>query len=480
MRICLATRPAEPGFTPLALLYLRAFLIEREGWAPDEVRLLEAARDATGAAIAEQILAHEPALVGLSCYYWNVGALHEAAARIKAARPETVVVLGGPEVGPVARDVLTHRPAVDAIVRSEGEVPFGAIARTLRDRGDLRQVPGLTLRHDGAIVETPDAEIVMRLDDLPSPHKPEYGDFRDRHVCIETQRGCVFRCNFCFYNKDLSIRNRRFDLDRVKREILFWLERRPDSIYLMDPIFNLNAARAKEICRFIAEHNTARVPLHSEIWAEFVDEEMAALFKAAHFTFMEVGLQTTDEHALNVVERRLRMQPFQDGIRYLKQYDIPFELQLIHGLPEETPESFRRSLRFAAALDPPMLSVFNLLVLPGTELWRKAPQLGLTFDPEPPYELHTHPTMDADELAWGRRLSMAVMQVGNARTLRMLAREDGLSLLDVLEDWMARNPGPVSEADRNARAKAFVRDFCEAHAIPAEFYTGFAGWEFRD
>ena len=108
--------------------------------------------------------------------------------------------------------------------------------------------------------------ILLDLNQLASPHTVRLATTEKRVVCIETQRGCVFRCSFCFYNKDLSIRNRRFDLERVKREIRFWLERDVQELYLMDPVFNLNAERAKEICRFIAAHNHQRIPVHTEVW----------------------------------------------------------------------------------------------------------------------------------------------------------------------------------------------------------------------
>src|SRR6185503_8948584 len=156
--------------------------------------------------------------------------------------------------------------------------------------------------------ETADAPIVSDLNELASPHLTLDTDLTGRSVCIETQRGCVFRCNFCFYNKDLSIRNRRFDLDRVTREILYWLDKDVASIYLMDPVFNLNAQRTKKILRFIAEHNRRGTTFHSEIWAEFVDAEMARLFRDANFRFLEVGLQSVDDTALATAERRLRMR----------------------------------------------------------------------------------------------------------------------------------------------------------------------------
>jgi len=172
----------------------------------------------------------------------------------------------------------------------------------------------------------------------------------------------------------------------------------------MDPIFNLNAARAKEICRFIAGHNPRRIPIHSEIWAEFVDDELAALMRDAGFHYLEVGLQTTDPTALATTERRLRVERFNEGIAHLQRYRLPFQLQLIYGLPGETRDTFRESLNFAMSLDPPELGVFPLMVLPGTELWRKAAELDLEFDPEPPYHLRSHLSMTADDVQHGARV----------------------------------------------------------------------------
>jgi len=271
----------------------------------------------------------------------------------------------------------------------------------------LDGVAGICFRDGDAIVETGPAVLVKDLNEYPSPHLERYIDYSGRAVCIETQRGCVFQCNFCFYNKDYSLRNRRFALDRVKEELLVALGQDALEIYLMDPVFNLNAARAKEICRFIAAHNERRIPIHSEIWAEFVDDEMAALMSEAGFAQLEVGLQTTDPTALATTERRLRIGRFNEGIAHLQRHHLSFELQLIYGLPGETRSTFRDSLNYAISLDPPILSVFRLMVLPGTELWRKAAALNLTFDPEPPYHVRSHLSMTVEDLEYGYRFMKA-------------------------------------------------------------------------
>ena len=256
--------------------------------------------------IARRVLQGEPGVVGLSCYVWNIKTLMAASRHIKRLRPEVRIVLGGPEVGPVARSVLEHNPSVDCVVKSEGELAFNEIVRAWSGGSDLAAVKGICFRRESDVLDTGGATTLHDLNHLASPLQMLEGDPKGRIICIETQRGCVFRCNFCFYNKDLSIRNRRFDLDRVKQEIAFWLQQDISQIYLMDPIFNLNAARAKEICRFVAEHNRKRIEFHTEVWAEFIDEEMARLMHAANFRFLEVGLQTTDDQVLVTVERRLK------------------------------------------------------------------------------------------------------------------------------------------------------------------------------
>jgi radical SAM superfamily enzyme YgiQ (UPF0313 family) len=478
MNVCLATVHCKPRFIPLALLYLKACLVQQAGHAADTIDIAEFNPDVDQDTLVTRILSRDPEVIGLSCYVWNITKLLAAVRAIKQLRPSVRIVLGGPEVGPVAAAVLKAHPGVDVVVRSEGEQPFATLVDCWMKGGDDTAVAGISLRKAGAIVETPDAPVVKDLNVLASPHLTSYMDYTGRIVCIETQRGCVFRCNFCFYNKDYSIRNRRFDLDRVKEEILYWLARDVREIYLMDPVFNLNAERTKDICRFIAEHNLRRIPIHAEVWAEFIDEEMAHLMREAHFTFLEVGLQTTDSDVLATVERRLKLQKFLDGVGYLKQYELPFELQLIYGLPGETVQTFRKSLDFAASLDPPELEVFPLMVLPGTELWRKAEGFGLTFDPEPPYYVTSHFSMSAEDVQYGWKVHRALDYLSDAKTFRLLSREPGLTFSQVVDAWIAWDAERPDGGSRQEKVQQFLTDFCEERQIPSLFYQGFASVEF--
>jgi len=251
-------------------------------------------------------------------------------------------------------------------------------------------------------------------------------------------------------------------------------------LYLMDPVFNLNAERAKEICRFIAAHNTRGIPIHAEVWAEFIDEELAALMRLAHFDFLEVGLQTTDDSVLATVERRLRMQKFTDGIGYLKANGLKFEVQLIYGLPGETRATFRRSLDFAASLDPSYLAVFPLMVLPGTELWRKADGLQISYDADPPYYVRSHFSMTESDIAYGWKVTEALDWLDRPRTIRLLCREQNVGMSDIVDawlEWSARQPGGLDKSQQARLLSAFIDHFCAARSIPPDFYRAFASME---
>jgi radical SAM superfamily enzyme YgiQ (UPF0313 family) len=459
---------------------LKAHLVEASAYRFDDVTIREFPDDARAEDVASEILAGQPDLIGLSCYVWNVKTLMAVSRRIKEVKPEIKIVLGGPEVGPLATEVLRTHPCVDMVVKSEGEIPFSEIVEAFRNGGDYNDVRGIAFRRAGKIHETENAPILDDLNHIPSPHLLRYGQHKGRIICLETQRGCVFRCNFCFYNKDLSIRNRRFDIARVKEEIFFWLQQEVDQIYLMDPVFNLNANRAKEICHFVARHNYRKIGFHTEVWAEFIDEEMARLFKEGNFTFLEVGLQTTDDTVLAGVERRLKLKRFMEGINQLKKFDLRFELQLIYGLPGETRASFKRSLDFAASLEPPKLAVFPLMVLPGTELWRKAEALNLNFGPDPPYRIRSHPTMNMCDISYGDKIVEALRDLWNSLTFRLLCKKSRLKFSDMLDEWIQWYDAQVGPESKREKIKGFVEAFCIDRGIPATFFRSLASLEFKE
>ena len=108
--------------------------------------------------LVEEILAHQPWMVGFTCYVWNIQRTLWIARQLKEQRPELKVLLGGPEItadnagaggeagkgtspffgrlpaersGPRAEKWTSPPPAVDFAVLGEGERTFAELLAVL-------------------------------------------------------------------------------------------------------------------------------------------------------------------------------------------------------------------------------------------------------------------------------------------------------------------------------------------------------------
>ncbi len=196
---------------------------------------------------------------------------------------------------------------------------------------------------------------------------------------------------------------------------------------------------------------------------------MAQLQHGANFKILENGLHYTDYTAHPTDERRLRQQRFIDGVEHLKRHKLSFELQLIYGLPGEKIATFRKSVNFAYLVDPTYLEVYRLMILPGTELWRKADGLKLDFDPEPPYYVRSHFSMTAADIEYGTQIERAVAALRDSRTIRMLCKEPGVTFAGLVDAFTVWQGDDVQQ---------FVSAYCDQHGIPAAFYEAFSSREF--
>ncbi|MCM2358633.1 MAG: cobalamin B12-binding domain-containing protein, partial [Geobacteraceae bacterium] len=130
MKILLATLHAKFVHASLALPYLAA--CAGEGGVTVVVR--EFTVNEPPDQLLRRIVAEQAEVAAFSCYIWNIQETLRLAADLKKVLPRTFVILGGPEPSYGASELLEQNPAIDCIVRGEGEETFrelvAALART--------------------------------------------------------------------------------------------------------------------------------------------------------------------------------------------------------------------------------------------------------------------------------------------------------------------------------------------------------------
>ncbi len=406
-----------PGYQSLALGYVRAAAQQDprlSGKAGFTTLDLDSELDPWW--VAYRVAGLEPDVAAFSVMCWNALAVYEACSILKLACPDTFIVLGGPEVGPIAEQVLARNPAVDAIIRGEGEEAFADLLDSVLHGGKLWRIEGVTCRRDGDIYSAVDRAPIADLDSIPSPYTTGAMVPSNGSAYIETSRGCPHRCAYCYEGKGVA-RVRSFSEARIAADIEA-VATAPGmtNFSFIDSVFNMTTARLKMISDLMAPHAARGMKLHTiEVDIERIDDEQAALLARAGVESVETGPQTVGPRALEACDRQFDETRFRAGVEACKRAGIEVECDLIVGLPHDTMEDFLHGLEFVIDVDPGRIQFSTLHVLPGTTLWDRAQEFGLAYNPNPPHEIVRTPTMTFSDLRRAEVLGSAITAHYRAR-----------------------------------------------------------------
>lgn len=411
LRVLLAQLPIPPlgpepvrGNVPLAAGYLTCFSRSVRK-LPTEIEILppQIADCAGDAALLRAILERDPDVVGLSCYVWNAERSVALARRLKEARSDLLVVIGGPEAT-LDNDWLLRETAVDVLVLGEGEESFAELLavlegekRYLRKPEAIPEIPGVWNRHRGRFGGV--RPQMKNLDEIGWVYLEGILDPTWHNTLfLETVRGCIFQCSFCFYPKSFD-RLAFMSREVVLANLSLAGQRNVSEVFLLDPTLN-QRRDFTEFLQVLVEGNRRRQFTYSgELRAEGIRPEHARLMRDAGFIEVELGLQSLGRAAQELMHRRVNLRAFERGVKALMDAGIHVRADLIIGLPGDTPETVRAGIEYLASTglysEP---QVFRLSVLPGTEFRRRSEELGLDYQPRPPYHVLKTPQLEAEEI----------------------------------------------------------------------------------
>ena len=395
------------GNVPLAGAYLKLFAGQKGLESFYDIQLFPPtlANTLGDQAMASAIVEQSPWMVGFTCYVWNIERTLALAGAIKRRLPQVRIVLGGPEITPDNAWVLDD-PSYDFAVIGEGEQTFAQLLLGIVDEPvPPVPIPGLYVPPDRATARFELQRQPAKRTPLPdinvlgSPYVAGVVDAADEQMMLlETTRGCVFKCKFCYYPKSYD-KQYYLEADHIRAGLLHAQSRGAREVFLLDPTLNQRKDFA-DLLGLLAEGNPDhRFTYFGELRAEGITPVTARLLREANFTEVEIGLQSIDPEAQEKMDRKNNLRAFERGVRAIMAEGIHVKVDLIIGLPGDTVESVRRGMKYLR--DEKLYSdmqVFNLAILPGTAFRLEAEQLGIRFQPRPPYYVLSTPTLRLQEL----------------------------------------------------------------------------------
>ncbi|KGX91602.1 Fe-S oxidoreductase [Pontibacillus halophilus JSM 076056 = DSM 19796] len=385
MKATVTTLNAKYIHKSLALRYLKSAAL------PDHhVTMKEFTIHDEPMTIAGELYKEEPEVIGFSCYIWNIEETIPILSILRKVLPNTLIVLGGPEVTYDADLWMERLPDVDVIVRGEGEDVFKTLLSTVEKGTPLQDVKGITYRQGEHIRSTVPAPKV-KLQSLSSPYRFEEDkdELCKRIAYIETSRGCPYTCQFCLSSIEVGVRY--FDIDYMKEEITYLMSEGARTFKFLDRTFNINRSYALEMFQFLIKNHLPGTVFQFEVTGDIMRPEVIDFINThappGLFRF-EIGVQSTNEETNELIQRRqnfIKLKRTIDNVR--DGGKVVQHVDLIAGLPQEDYASFRETFNEVFGLRPDELQLGFLKMLRGTGLRRDAAQFSYQYMDHAPYEM---------------------------------------------------------------------------------------------
>jgi radical SAM superfamily enzyme YgiQ (UPF0313 family) len=350
---------------------------------PPEIRIFKFPEDLAAALDRER-----PDVLGVSNYVWN-GALASAfCRRVKEAWPDTVTVMGGPNFATVPEEqeaFLRGHPWIDYYVMKEGEIAFLRLLQHLKDESE--ELPNVArLDRAGRFVPAARVERVMDLTTIPSPYlsggMDEFLDGRLLPV-IQTNRGCPFTCTFCTEGQTFWNKVRTKPAETIRGELRHIAERMGHlpadrkrwDLLIADSNFAM-FAEDLETCRVIAAEQRAHgYPRYVNVATGKNKKERvleaARLLNGA--MKLSGSVQSLDETVqANIKRKNISAGQIVEMALQAAEIGTNTYSEVILGLPGDSRDAHFRTLETLVESGFNTISMYQLMILPGTELGEAA------------------------------------------------------------------------------------------------------------
>ena len=373
--------------------------------------------------IVDEIYHHQPDILAATTWLFNHEQLIHVASRVKALLPKTCLVLGGPEFLGDNEEFLRKNPFVDCVFRGEGEEVFPQWLTCWNHPEQWHTVPGLCYLTPYKEYKDNGIARVLNFAGLVPPEQSRFFNWSKPFVQLETTRGCFNTCAFCVSGGEKPVRT--LSIESIRERLQLIHAHGIKNVRVLDRTFNYNPRRAKELLRLFLEfHPDIRfhLEIHPALLSEELKEELSLLPKG--LLHLEAGIQSLREPVLEKSRRMGKLSDALDGLRFLCALpNMETHADLIAGLPLYHLHEIFEDVRTLAGYAAGEIQLESLKLLPGTEMRRRAEELGIKYSPLPPYEvLQTH-EISVSELQTARQLSRLLDGFYNTPAWQTLTRE---------------------------------------------------------
>ena len=324
----------------------------------------------------------DPKIFAVSNALWNSRENLKILNKVKKKFPNCLTVCGGPNVPKDNYDWYRRNRQVDIGVIGEGEVIFEKILINYLEGKSFDDIESIIINLDEEPYYTHDRTQKLNIDYIPSPYLTGLFDsFIESNkfslvAPFETDRGCPFKCAFCDWGTTTHQKMRKYDFDKVEKELKWFSENKIAHIMFTNSNFGIFKERDLKIAEKAVELKKitgfpSRIS-HSGYAKTLPEKNSAKEIKKlisdsthSEINVPRVAIQSLDPEVLKAVDRINIPHKFEEI------FEENSEIELIFPLPQLTLDSFKRDLFKFSQFQNCKPRVYPLAILPNSPMGKK-------------------------------------------------------------------------------------------------------------
>lgn len=392
---------STPLTLPIALTYLAATL-EKAGYAAkivdcrgadaDNIRLTPDGRFKVQGLDTQrsiEMIDPESDIIGVSIMFsqeWPQ--IRDYVNQVAAAFPNALIIVGGEHPTAMPEYTLRDCPAIDYVVRGEGELTLLDLVHRIRTGQRPEDVSGVAYLANDVFIE---ASLSARMGDIREMPRPAWhlidvepyfqpnftmGISHGRNMAMLATRGCPYQCTFCSNPTMWTTRYVMRPVEDVVDEIEDYVKK-----YQINSVdfYDLTAIVKREwILQFIAELEKRELnvtwQLPSGTRSECLDDEVIGGLARTGCEFLVYAPESGSKRTLEMIKKRVNLENLERSIKIAVRHGIVTKVNFIIGFPAETRKDIIQTLLFVFKLAFLKVDDCNITAFspyPGSELFRE-------------------------------------------------------------------------------------------------------------
>jgi anaerobic magnesium-protoporphyrin IX monomethyl ester cyclase len=355
-QVVLVTYHDSPNTEFLGLGYLSA-IAKKHGYSVELLHIVFGEEKA----FIDTLVKMNPGVIGMPLMPRTHDQILQLCRMIDHSLPHSHITLG--HIFPFfhAQELLQEEPAIDSVVRGEGEYTFLELLDRLSAGRSLDGCLGLTYREGDSIYANPDRPWIQNLDELPFPDRSAilHRNKKKRVARIAGSRGCTSGCGFCNVpavskaTGGVGSRWRRRSPKNIVDEIEFLQRTHHIHVFdFVDESFHENNSLNYQWLQEIANEILSRkLDISFSLFFrddhfEPYDDQVLSLLKRAGLIYVYFGMETVHPYIHEKFKKRGTVQNYLNTLNMLASNQIISYLGYIFYHPYNSFSEMRLSAKF--------------------------------------------------------------------------------------------------------------------------------------